>query len=260
MADTPPDLLAHVLDRLSAMFTRQGIWHALAYGTLLGAVRGGDIIAWDKDIDLFIRPMDMQRIEALNPRLAGDGLEVRRISVSAEVLAVNPLSVEGSSGPRLTVRFEDRQVGDLYAFSLFEDGVLRWYDVEHEVYWCPESSFPHYFVETLEPVTIRGRQYPAPRAAAQWLAGTYGPDWRTPFKVGDRRPAETDVWGYRFRPRLHDEIAWCETQGWDRGRYRGELRWPRSVVAAGPDGWAPPGENPDEVRWWRTLAELQQHY
>jgi len=260
MSDTRPDLLAQALDHLSTVFTRHGVWHALAYGTLLGAVRGGDIIPWDSDIDLFIRPADMRRIEALNPRLRADGLEVRSTAMTARVLAVNPLGITDGSGPRLMLSYEGRGVGDLYAFSLFDDGVLRWYDVEHEVYWCPESSFPHYFLEALEPVTLRGRQYPAPRAAAQWLSGTYGPEWRTPFKAGDPRPADTNPWGYRFRPRLHDEIAWCETQGWDRARYRGALRWPRPVVAAGPAGWAPPGQNPDEIRWWRTLAELQHHY
>ena len=260
MSASRSDLIADAVDRLSTALTQRGIWHALAYGTLLGAVRDRDVIAWDYDFDFFVRPADMRRLEALNPSFAADDLELRRLAMASSVLAVNPLDVAAGLGPRLQVWFRGEAVGDLYAFTLFDDGVLRWYDCEREIYWCPESSFPHYFLETLEPVTIRGRSYPGPRAAEQWLAGTYGPEWRRPFKAGDPRPAETDVWGYRFRPRLHDELAWCEAQGWDRTQYRGEPHWPREMVAAGPVGRAPRGENPDEVRWWRTLAELRQHY
>jgi hypothetical protein len=260
MSHSRQDLLAFVVDYLSDTFTRHGIWHALAYGTLLGAVRDGDIIAWDYDIDFFIRPMDLARVEALNAVMAADGFAVRRTTMSASALAINPLGASGGSGPRLTVQYQERTVGDLYAFSLFSDGILRWYDVEHELYWCPDSSFPHYFVETLEPVTLRGKRYPGPRAAEQWLDGTYGAEWRTPFQAGDPRPAGTNVWGYRFQPRLAAEVAWCEAQGWDRSRYRGELQWPRDMIGAGPQGWAPRGASPDEVRWWNTLAVLAREY
>ncbi len=260
MPPSRPDLLAAALDCVSRALTRHGIWHALAYGTLLGAVRDGDVIPWDYDVDFFVRPADLRRILALNPDVARDRVEFTRSSMSPSVLAVNPRHLTSASGPRLRVRYEGQAVGDLYAFSLFSDGVLRWYDVEHEAYWCPESTFPHYFLETLETAEIRGRAYPVPRAAHKWLEYVYGSGWRRPFKAGDARTDEINVWGYAYKPTLADAIAWCEAQGWDRSRYDGEPHWPRAIAAAGPKGWAPRGEDDNQVLWWRTLEDLVLHY
>jgi hypothetical protein len=260
MSGSRRDWLAESAAAVSTALTRHGIWHTLAFGTLLGAVREQDIIEWDYDIDFLIRPADIPRILTLNADLARDRVQVSPVYMSSSVLACNPGGVATSTGPRLIIRYDGHRTGDMYAFSLFSDGVVRWYDFHWETYWCPESSFPHYFVESLETVFIRGRAYPAPRAPEKWLEGIYGETWRTPFKPGDPRSAALNVWGYRFRPKLAEEVAWCESQGWRRDQYAGEPAWPRQVWAVGPEGWAPDNEDPGHVRWWRSLDDIVRLY
>lgn len=254
-ASTIADRLADALDCLSSFLTSHGIWHTLAFGTLLGAIRANDIIPWDHDLDLLIRPADVPRLLALNPLAQSTGLHFTSIGMSASALALNPSGITAATGWRVVATYRGI-AADLYPYSLFSDGVLRWYDVQFETYWNPEVSFPHWFVDELEHAVIRGRSYPAPRAAERWLEGIYGDEWREPFRQGDRAGSERSEWGYRFGPKVHAETRWCEEQGWNRNAYSGELRWPRRVAAAGPMGYPPEGGDPTRVRWWRSLHEV----
>lgn len=260
MFDTKADRLAFVVERVARALERAGVWHTLAYGTLLGAVRDGDIIPWDSDVDFFIRAGDERRVLHLHSVLAADGILVRQARMVSSVLAVNARGVAAPSGPRLTIDHEGIRVGDLYPLSLFNDGVLRWYDFEHESYWCPDCSFPHFYMAERSEVLLRGRPYRAPQAAERWLEVIYGPSWRVPFRPGGARTDDVNVWGYTFKPTLRDELAWCESQGWDRSRYAGQPHWPRMVAAVGPAGWAPRGENPNHVRWWSNLGQIVDLY
>ena len=260
MFATHADQLAFVVERVASALERANVWHTLAYGTLLGAVRDGDIIPWDSDVDFFIRAADMRRILLLNAELARDGIMLQRAKMVASVLAANARGISASSGQRLTIDHNGVRVGDLYPLSLFDDGVLRWYDFEHESYWCPDCSFPHYFMAEPAEVRLRGRAYRAPRAAERWLELVYGATWRVPFKAGDARTDDVSVWGYAFKPMLQEARAWCEAQGWDPTSYAGQPHWPRMVAAVGPAGWAPRGEDPNHVHWWKSLSQIVALY
>lgn len=41
---------------------KEGIWYSLAFGTMLGAVREKNIIAWDTDVDVFVKYEDITRL------------------------------------------------------------------------------------------------------------------------------------------------------------------------------------------------------
>lgn len=256
------DIIASALCDLHQLFDRHGIWHSLTYGTLLGAVRDGDIIAWDYDFDLFIKPADVPLIEDVMAA-APHGLTVERAVLEGAVLAVNPERIGAFWGSHLKCSKDGEAIGDLYAFSLFNDGVLRRFDLAQDAYWCPHSSFPHYFVEQLDYANIRGQRYPVPQQAETFLAGVYGDDWRTPYKAemqGGAPKEGTTTHGDRYEPKLAAEVAWCEARGWDRRQYAGELTWPRPIRGAGPAG--PTARTIDSSRalWWRSLAELQSLY
>jgi hypothetical protein len=251
--------LAYVHERFEA----HGVWHCLAYGTLLGAVRDGDLVPWDYDFDLLIQPRDVDRIVALSARTAADGIAFRREIAGSHMLAVNPRGITDAASGAVSVWLDAEKIADLYAFTLFDDGVLRRFDVERDTYWVPHSSFAHYFVERLESATIGGRAYPVPQDARRLLADTYGDDWRTPYRAVQQggQPREgTTIHGDRYEPHLDAQIAWCEARGWDRSRYAHERRWPRAIAAAGPIGPTERTRDSSRALWWRSRDDLTARY
>jgi hypothetical protein len=260
----PPDRdrIVATLEALDALLEREGIWHCLAYGTLLGAVREGDVIAWDHDLDLFARAADVGRLVALTADGPVDGIELRQLRYPARWLPVHQGVTTFDPG-HLWVLHEGDHVGDVFTPSLFADGVLRFFDLAAEVFWTPQSSVPHWFFEEATTVEVAGRPYPAPRAPEALLAGIYGDDWRTPYRsVVDGGTGKDDVTahGDRYAPKLHREVPWCEEQGWDRSQYRWAPAWPRRVRGAGPRGPDERTRGSSEALWWRDLEELVAHY
>lgn len=256
------DTIANALDRLHRIFDDHGIWHCLTYGTLLGALRDGDIIPWDYDFDVFIKPSQIELMEAAMAD-APHGLTIAPKMLPGVDLAVNPNRIQRFWGNHFNCFLDGEQVGDLYAFSLFDDGVLRRFDQAQDTYWCPHSSFPHFFVESLTTAMIRGRAYPVPQHADVFLAGVYGRDWRTPYRAqtqGGEAREGTTTHGDRYEPKLKAEIDWCVSQGWNRARYQGEPVWPRGIRAAGPIGPTPRTVDSSRALWWRSLDELRTLY
>lgn len=245
------------------LFEERGIWYSLAFGTLLGAIRERNVIEWDYDFDLFIRPADRDRVLTLGDDAAGRGLRFSLACVSASGLAVNRDGVAWFYPGSLAVHYDGSKAGDIYTPILFSDGVVRLYDLETETLWHPQSSFPHFFAQGLDEAYLGGRPYRILRCADVWLAFTYGDDWREPYRAprqgGDRRPEHTSH-GDRYSPHLAEAIAWCEARGWDRSIYRGQPAWPRDVRGAGPYGISPRAIDSSGGLWWRDLEELARHY
>lgn len=245
--------LAYVHDVLAS----HGIWHAVVCGTLLGAVRDQDVIAWDHDFDLLARGADRQRIVALTEVVEADGYAFKYAVLPATQLAVVPEGCERFNASAVVVFRDGAPIGDIITPWLFEDGILRSYDVGQNVYWCPRNSFPHWFVDELAEVTLRGVPYPAPRAPERWLEAFYGADWRVPYrcvqKGGEARPGMTAL-GDLAAPSLDALVSWCLAQGWDRGAYAGLPPWPQPVCGAGPSGDGGLGHG------WASIDELITRY
>lgn len=248
------------LRTVHALLERESIWHCVTYGTLLGAVRDGNVIPWDHDFDCFVRPCDLGRVLALDGE---SGLRFLRVTKSSAELALGAGRIATFDAMRVAVWDGDEHLGDLFAPSLFDDGVLRIYDFATETLWTPHSSFPHFFLQELSTVTIAGRAYPGVGRPERFLAGVYGDDWRTPYRSyvdgGESRTGST-THGDTYEPKLAEWVDWCVAEGWDRSVYAGQPSWPREARGAGPIGPSTRTASTSRALWWRDRDELLANY
>ena len=111
------DRIAECLEYVHQRLDERAIWHCLAYGTLLGAVRQADLIEWDYDFDLFIQPSDRGRVVAMTSETVADGYTFEPSVLPGDHLAVNPGGLAWFSPSAIAVRFHGAKIADLYAFT-----------------------------------------------------------------------------------------------------------------------------------------------
>ncbi len=186
-----------------------------AYGTLLGAVRGGRLIGHDSDADLgyvsdHTHPVDVARESfALQRALAEMGYRITRYSGAA--FKVDVLEGDGS------VRGLDVFGGFLADGNLHLMGEIR-------------TPFRREWIFPLGTTTLEGRELPAPADTDAFLTATYGPHWRVPdpaYKFGTPVSTHRRLNGW-FRGTRVKREAWDRTYS----------RLPRTAPAVEPSGFA----------------------
>ncbi|MGY1663988.1 methyltransferase domain-containing protein [Geodermatophilus sp. SYSU D00705] len=141
-----------------------GLQPFVCYGTLLGAVRDADLIPHDDDADLgYLSRLD-------NPAdVVRENLELER------ALRQRGYSVTRHSGGHLQLTFGAGGGAPEFYIDVFTAFV-----VDRRTYLCFQVGADDLELATRSEVTLRGRRFPAPAAAEDLLAATYGPGWRTP--------------------------------------------------------------------------------
>lgn len=134
------------------------IKYGLIAGTLLGAVREGDFISHDEDIDLFF--LEEQRCELLDllPLMREIGFEVARYDRRGLLSIIRK-----------------GEYMDLYFFKELCDGI------RHCCGWC----IPEVFLMKTTTIEFKGRDYVVPFDYEDYLVYQYGNNWRTPIKYAD---------------------------------------------------------------------------
>ena len=218
-----PEHVKPLLDSMEAVLTaleEAGVEPFIAYGTLLGAVRDGELIGHDSDADLGYvsahdHPVDvMLESFRLQRTLVEQGFAVTRYSgIAFKVL------VEESDGARRGL--------DVFG-GFMRDGML---------YLMGEVGHP-FRAEWVRPrtqVTLEGRSFPAPAAPEHLLEAMYGPTWKVPdpaYKFETPRSTVRRLNGWFRGTRVGRE------QVWDKFYSRG----PQAVGKDGPSAF---------VRWVR---------
>jgi len=152
-----------LVDQLQAL----GYVTYISSGTLLGAIRRADLLPNDDDVDLGIlldssHPADLSlQSYRLEDQLVGLGYVVVRHSNAH--LQVSFLYESGEV---------DHYIDIFSAFYRSDDEFCQPFHLRAAV---PRSSITP--VGTLE---LAGVPFPAPAVPEDWLAGCYGPEWRTP--------------------------------------------------------------------------------
>jgi SAM-dependent methyltransferase len=153
------------IEEVLAALRKAGIDAFPAYGTLLGAVRGGKLIGHDSDADLgyvseHSHPVDVVRESfRLQRSLADMGYRISRYSGAA--FKVDVIEGDGS------VRGLDVFGGFLADGHLHLMGEIR-------------TPFEREWIFPLGTTTLEGRELPAPANPDEFLTATYGPSWRVP--------------------------------------------------------------------------------
>lgn len=164
--------LHELIDFTSDLLTRHGIMHWLDYGTLLGAVREGQLIPWDPDADFSILQHDEEAVLALKEEFAAAGHYLER-----------PGLWRGHRGV-IRIRYSKLNRGQLDLFMWqVRDGILQPLEGGEEAWpgMASRVSFPQRFISPLGEVALNGRSFPAPTCVEEFLREhRYGPDWATP--------------------------------------------------------------------------------
>jgi hypothetical protein len=176
---------------------KAGVRPFLAYGTLLGAVRAGELIGHDSDADLGYvsaheHPFDVV-LESfrLQRALRGMGFQITRYSGLAFKVTV----LESDGSPR-----------GLDVFG----GFMR----DGQLYLMGEVGHP-FRSEWLEPrqqVTLEGREFPAPARPDRLLEAMYGPSWRVPdpaFQFETPRSTQRRLNGWFRGTRVGLQARWA---------------------------------------------------
>ena len=218
-----PEHVKPLLDSMEAVLTaleEAGVEPFIAYGTLLGAVRDGELIGHDSDADLGYvsahdHPVDvMLESFRLQRTLVEQGFAVTRYSgIAFKVL------VEESDGARRGL--------DVFG-GFMRDGML---------YLMGEVGHPfkEEWVRPRSQVTLEGRSFPAPAAPEHLLEAMYGPTWRVPdpaYKFETPRSTVRRLNGWFRGTRVGREQVWDKFYG----------RGPQGLGKDGPSAF---------VRWVR---------
>jgi len=185
------------IDEVLAALKDVGIEAFLAYGTLLGAVRGGKVIGNDSDADVgyvshLTHPVDVIRESFRVQRaLIAHGYRITRYSALAF-----KVDVEEADG---TIRGLDVFGGFLMDGRLYLMGEIG-------------DRFEESWIFPLGTTTLEGRSFPAPADTDRMLSAMYGASWRVPDPAFHFDPPTTTV------RRLN---------GWFRGLRVGRARWDR---------------------------------
>lgn len=164
----PPCCTAHLKELLfftRDLLTRHHILHWLDWGPLLGAVREGELIPWDGDVDFGVMREDRERIVALEPEIESAGFV---------------LDMSDPCTWRILLSRTNFLHADLFHWR-DDNGTLkmRWHG-------CPEENwaFPRRFIENLQPVRLYGESFLAPAPADEFLAAhRYGGDYLVPQRT-----------------------------------------------------------------------------
>jgi hypothetical protein len=190
--------LLDAVEEVLGALKKAGIDAFPAYGTLLGAVRGGKLIGHDSDADLGYvsektHPADvMLESFRIQRALADMGYEITRYSGAAFKVDVH--EADGS------VRGLDVFGGFMMNDHLYLMGEIG-------------TPFKREWIFPLGTTTLEGRELPAPANTDEFLTATYGPSWRVPD------PA------YVFET---PESTHRRLNGWFRGTRVNREKWDRT--------------------------------
>lgn len=188
---------SHIVDIMRAMrslLRQANIPWWIDYGTLLGAVRNGGIIPWDKDGDCGFLASDLPRFRALSANWTGRSGQIPTSSGPLHVVRknTNNMKVRWSATNHTNIDFfywTERANGTLYR--------EKYASVDR----YKGRAFHRDRLFPLSTIKWEGLTLPAPRDPEWWCEFRYGADWREPIRANNDKLARNDDGSLTGEPR-----------------------------------------------------------
>ena len=149
--------IRHVAEVFRQVLEGKGITWWLDYGTLLGAWRLGETMAFDHDLDMSFLLADAPKMLACCEELQAHGIELR---------------LENTS-----IYYRGRKIGDFDTWQRFGDTLCRNDPAGREgllkVLWPLVDDFPAAWVEPPMQIRYNGEYFPCPANTARFLRRRY---------------------------------------------------------------------------------------
>ena len=157
-----------------------GLKHFLIDGTLLGAVREGDFIGHDNDMDMgvFAEEWTEEIVRDATSRMADKGISTGHVFGILDKYFEIALVRDGVKCDLFFYR-RDPENEALRIFHAFKNGGRTLPDdvITYE--------YPAELIENIRPMIFQMEHYPAPADPVAVLVCKYGQDWRVPVKEWD---------------------------------------------------------------------------
>ena len=128
----------------------------IIFGTLLGAIREGDFISHDEDVDVFVYYNSFYLIKDILIDFRGFGFEL--IRYSSDLLSLK----------------RKNNFIDIYIFKI---------NLNYEIWKCMGYELNNKYLEDLDKIKFLGYEFRIPAHAEELLIFFYGSDWQIP-KIG----------------------------------------------------------------------------
>lgn len=192
---TPADRredLRHIIRSFKEVADRKGVRWWLDYGTLLGAWRLGDIMAYDHDLDLSFLGEDMPLVEACRDELLERGIEINLERTSFFYKGIKMGDLEPwwpYYGDRLCRSHPDTREGLLKVIvPLFDDFPAEWvrspWSIRFLGEWYPCPSHPERLLRRRFPTLIPSLRLCFPHKQRCWICPDF---WREAWRIWRER-------------------------------------------------------------------------
>lgn len=159
----PVDIAQKALVALKKALDVEGVPFFLAYGTLLGVIRDGDLLPFDKDLDVGL-PWNIPRDELINRLVVRHGFShPKHLLITSEQKEWNIAILHQETGISI----------DLFFFKPISDGALSGFYKKPPVLW----KFPTFRLTTIKWL---GQQWNVPDSPENFLTTVYGDTWVNP--------------------------------------------------------------------------------